>query len=310
MLQKNDDLHKEGVPPYDVAQVPKLTLSADQGVEEWIVLAELIEKHYFDYDGFVVQNGSDGMVFTATALSFMLENLGKPVIFTGSLIPATRIYTDMKRNTILSLMLAACRQLSEVCILFDDKLYRANRTIKVSRASLRPYDSPHFPPLARMSGSLKLWGPLLRPQPHGRLQVMRHMHTKILCLQIGPYVPIEVLVSCIQHSTARALIVACYGSGNAPSRDGFMKQIMDKAAEKKMLVVVTSQNQYGKVNLSTYELGRKMLQAGAISAAEMTPQTTYVKLKYLFGLGLSNAEVRAAMESDLRGELFIANSKL
>nr|AGT02759.1 asparaginase [Angomonas desouzai] len=283
-------------------------LSADQGPEEWVKLAELIERHYFEYDGFVVQNGSDGMVYTATALSFMLENLGKPVIFTGSLIPATRIYTDMKRNTILSLILAACRQISEVCILFDDKLYRANRTIKVSRSSLKPYDSPHYPPLARMGGSLKLWGPLLRPQPHGRLHVMKNMSTPILSLQVGPYAPLEAFVSCIENSKARAVVLACYGSGNAPARGDFMQTILASAAKSSMLVVITTQNRYGKVDLGEYELGRRLLQMGAVSAMEMTAETTYIKLKYLFGRGFTNEEVRAYMQKDLRGEMTVLHS--
>ncbi|EPY30336.1 L-asparaginase [Strigomonas culicis] len=240
----------------------------------------------------------------------MLENLGKPIIFTGSLIPAECIYTDMKRNLILSLMVANCRQLTEVCILFDDTLYRANRCIKVSRGSLRPYDSPHFPPLAVMEGAMRLLGPLLRPQPHGKLRVMPHMDTKVLVLELGPCTPLDALLLAVETTQAKAVILACYGSGNAPSRGHFMPQLIQKAQARHLLVVVTTQNRYGSVNLREYELGRRLLELGAVGAGNMTQEATFVKLKYLFGIGLSAETVRSYLTKDLRGEISDVSPKL
>nr|AGT02699.1 asparaginase [Strigomonas galati] len=310
IIKQNDDLWKEGVPNFDVVQVPILQLSADQTVNDWMQLAYLIEKNYHQYTGFVISHGTDTVVYIATALSFMLENLGKPVIFTGSLIPAECIYTDMKRNLILSLMVANCRQLTEVCILFDDTLYRANRCLKVSRSNLKPYDSPHYPPLAVMEGSMRLIGPLLRPQPHGKLRVMPNMETKILSLELGPCTPLDALLLAVEKTEAKAVVLACYGSGNGPSRGNFMPQLIQLAKSRNLLVVITTQNRYGGVNLSEYELGRKLLDLGAVSAGNMTQEATFIKLKYLFGLGLSADTVRSYLTKDLRGEISTHSPKL
>lgn len=311
MLNKNDDLRKEGVPPFDVTQVSKLTLSTDQTVEDWVDLARLIEQRYHEYCGFVVENGTDNMVETATALSFMMENLGKPVIFTGSLIPGHRIYSDMKRNIILALIFASCRQLCEVCILFDEKVYRANRAIKVSRSSFCPYDSPNYPPLATMSGGvLRLNHAVLRAHPHGKLRVMPHMNVKVLELRLGPGAPCTTLLRALELTTAKAVILQCYGSGNGPTRNGYMNRVIGLARKRGLLVIICTQNRYGSVSLGDYEAGNQLLKAGAIGAGDMTHEATTVKLKYLFGLGLQPAAIAAEMGNNLRGELTPPSAKL
>nr|AGT02521.1 asparaginase [Herpetomonas muscarum] len=312
MLSENDDLHKDGVPPFDVAQMDDLKLSIDQSPEDWVKLARLIQQNYLRYDGFVVQSGSDNMVTTATALSFMLENLGKPVIFTGSLIPANRIYTDMKRNIILALFFAMCNQISEVCIQFDEKLFRANRTIKTSRCSLMPYDSPNFPPLAAMhSGAMAVYKPLLRPHPHGKLRVMPAMKEKVLLLQLGPSAAEPAIMrAAIRNSKARGLVLLCYGSGNGPTRGDFTQDLIKEALDKDMVVVICTQNRYGSVDLAEYEAGRQLMEAGAVSAGDMTHEATMFKLKYLFGLGLTSRQVRKYLVRDLRGELTQRTARL
>lgn len=312
MLDKNDDLHKEGVPPFDVIQLDSLKLSTDQIPEDWVKLARLIQQNYHRYCGFVVQSGSDNMVATASALSFMLENLGKPVVFTGSLIPVNKIYTDMKRNIILALFFASCGQLCEVCIQFDEKLLRANRAIKVARCDLMPYDSPNFPALAAMhGGSMALYKPLLRPHPLGKLRVMPSMSTKVLVINLGPGAvdPCTILTA-IDHTKARGIVLLCYGSGNGPTRHDYMKRVIQRALDKDAVVAICTQNRYGSVNLAEYEAGRQLMEAGAISAGDMTHEATINKLKYLFGLGLSSKDVRRYFSLDLRGELTMPGAKL
>lgn len=174
-----------------------------------------------------MQNGTDNMCMTASALSFMLQNLGKPVIFTGSLIPGDRVYTDLKRNIILALTIAASGQLCEVGILMNDRLFRANRTIRVNRSNLQPFASPHYPPLGTMQEcNLRFHSTFARSQPHGALSVMPYMSTFVLTLYLGPGLPQEVLQQTIQLTTARAVILCCYGSGNAPSRDKYMTRAL------------------------------------------------------------------------------------
>lgn len=314
MLAENDDLHKKGVPAFDVEQLGTLKLSTDQTPEDWVVLARIIAKNYHRYVGFVVQNGTDNMVSTATALSFMLENLGKPVIFTGSLIPVDRTYTDMKRNIILALFFASCSQLCEVCIQFDEKLFRANRTLKKTRCDLMPYVSPHYPPLARMhSGAMSLFKPLLRPQPHGKLRVMPAMTTKVLVLTLGPGAmdpPATALLTAIAASEARGIVLLCYGTGNGPTRGDYMVRLIGLALAKDAVVVICTQNRYGSVSLQSYEAGRQLMEAGALSAGDMTHEATVLKLKYLFGAGLCSREVRRCFPQDLRGEVTARGAKL
>lgn len=227
ILNRNEDLRKPGVPAFDVVQLDSLKLSADHTPEDWMQLAQLIRKKYHLYRGFVVESGSDNMVSTSTALSFLLENLGKPIIFTGSLIPGDRIYTDMKRNIILALLFASC---SQVCILFDETLFRANRAIKVNRCNLRPFDSPHFPFIATMQGgSLAIHRPLLLPHLTGRLRICAQLTTKVLTLELGPGAPYEAFQAAIEATTAPAVVLRCYGSGNGPTRNGFMERLLAQA---------------------------------------------------------------------------------
>lgn len=311
IMLKNEDLMKPGVPPFDVMQVPELKLSADHGPSDWISLAQVIQKNYLKYRGFVVQSGTDNMVASSTALSFALEGLGKPVIFTGSLIPGNRIYTDMKRNIILALGFASCSQISEVCILFDEILYRANRAIRVSLSNLRPFSSPHYPPLGMMQGGVMVVRQsILLSHPRGRLRVACNMATKILTLQLGPGIPFEVLMRAVETTESRAVILICFGSGNAPSRNGVMRRLLALASARDMVVVICTQNRYGIVNLAEYETGRQLMEAGAISAGDMTQEATLMKLKYLYGIGLSSNEVRRYFSVDVRGETTLPSAKL
>ncbi|KEG12403.1 cytoplasmic l-asparaginase i-like protein [Trypanosoma grayi] len=304
ILKENEDLQKTGVPRYHVVELDTLKHSAGQEHTDWIKLAHLVRDNYHKYRGFVVHNGTDNMVATATALSFMLENLGKPVVFTGARIPSERLYTDLKRNLILALLFANCSMISEVCILFDERLFRANRTIKISRSSLAPFDSPHFPPLATMDVAMNLHRPFLRLHPRGRFRVMDNMDAAVLCLKLGPAMRRRVFLRAVQLTEARAMIIIAYGGGNGPTRGDFMRNVIRTAVARDIVVVVCTQNLYGSVDLGAYEAGEQLLKAGAISARDMTIEATIMKLKYLLGVGLSSKEIKKIFSDvNLRGEL-------
>ncbi|ORC90380.1 cytoplasmic l-asparaginase i-like protein [Trypanosoma theileri] len=311
ILKQNDDLRSSGVPKFRVVQLEVLKHSAGQNHNDWISLANLIQANYHTCRGFVVVNGTDNMVSTSTALSFMLENLGKPVVFTGSRIPPERLYTDLWRNLIVALLFANCSQLNEVCILFDEQLFRANRSIKVSRSTLTPFDSPHFPPLASMHGAIHLHKPFLRLHPRGQFRVMDKMQSVVLTLKLGPSLRQEVLQKAVELTKARAVVIIAYGDGNGPSRDGYMSNIVKKSVERGILVVVCTQNLYGSVNLGAYEVGEELLKAGAVSAHDMTIEATIMKLKYLLGVGLSTNDVKKFFSNvNLRGELTLQKQNL
>lgn len=311
MLKQNNDLYKPGVPPFDVVQTAEMKLSADVTPDDWVGLAKVIQSHYHAYCGFVVQSGVDTMVQTASALSFMLENLGKPVVFTGSIIAGDRVYTDLKRNIILALTIANDTRICEVCILFDEKLFRANRTMRVHNTSLQPFDCPHFPLLATVySGAVRLHHSLLRTQPHGELRVMSSMHTVVLSLQLGPALTQDVLIQIIQCTTAKAIILHCYGTGNGPTRNNYMRNALQCAHERSIVLVICTQNMYGDVKMSQYAAGSQLIKAGCIGAADMTPEAVLVKLKYLFGLGFDANKVRQYLLKDMRGEVTMERSRL
>ncbi|EAN97982.1 asparaginase, putative [Trypanosoma cruzi] len=310
-IKKNEDLQKAGVPPFRVMELDVLRYSADQNHDDWVSLAALIRENYHKYRGFVINNGKDNMVATATALSFMLENLGRPVIFTGSCIPPERLYTDLYRNLIVALLFASCSQINEVCILFEERLFRANRTIQFSRSAISPFDSPHFPPLATIHGKMSIHRTFLRPYPHGQFRVMDNMRAVVLCLKLGPSMRRRVLLRSVELTEARAIVIIAYGGGNAPTRGGYMKEIVRKAVERDIAVCVCTQNLYGSVDLGTYAAGDQLLEVGAVSSRDMTIEATIMKLKYLIGVGLSTKEIKRFFgDVSLRGELTPPTSQL
>lgn len=302
----SEDLHKDGVPRYDYVELPPQNrkMSPDQDIDDWVALAKTIEHYYDRYVGFVIINGTDTIPFCASALSFMLINLGKPIIFTGSLIPADCIFTDLKRNVIIALRVAQAAEVNEVCILFDDKLLRANRTIGASVSHMCPFDSPFLPPLSSSSsGSMQLRRAYLRPYPSGKLSIFPHMYTKILVLQLGPGFQLDLLLKFVRSTEAKSIILHCYGSGNGPTRGDYFKKVMDAANKEDILIVICTQNRYGEVQMAEYEVGREIMALGGVGAAHMTHETVFVKLKFLFGMGYTTSEVRRELLRDLRGEL-------
>ena len=312
-LEGMDELRRSHMPQYEILEMQPLLHGADIGPKEWEFLANSIINHYHAYNGFVIVHGTDTICFTATALSFMLMNLGKPVMLTGALIPAQMVHTDLKRNLILSLLFAASEQICEVCIVFAERLFRGNRCTKMSGVSLQPFDTPFYPPLARMrSQQMELQHRLLRPAPTGRIVAFTEMNTKILTIKLVPGIRKSVLLALINNSEAKALVLVGYGSGNTPIRGGAITTACLRAKERGMIVVIATQVRSGAVNLRDYEAGRHLLDVGVIGCEDMTLEATVLKLKYLFGRGYNLQEVSRLMVKDLRGEItpLMVTSKL
>ena len=306
-----EDLPAVGLPKFEVLESAQFQ-SADHGPEDWKRIALLIEERYHRHCGFVVYCGTDTLVYTASALSFMLQNLGKPVIFTGSLIAGNKSHSDLHRNLILSILFAASTVICEVCIVFAEKMFRANRCIKMSSFVLQPFESPHVPPLASMRANVvQLEEQDLLGAPSGRLSVYTDMYTKILTVKLTPGVSSEAMLRLVNGTKAKAIVVCAFGSGNVPIRGNVLVDFAHKARERNIVVAVCTQNRVGKVDIRAYEAGRQLESTGVVGTGDMTLETTIVKLKYLLGRGYAPDKIRELLVKPLVGEISLKqNSKL
>jgi L-asparaginase len=302
-LYELDDLKNSSLPEFRICHLEQLSLSADQQSDTWSEIAHLIEDEYDKYTGFVVHHGKDTMVYAATAISFMLENLGKPVIFTGSVIPGNLVQSDLKRNIILSLLFAQNESLCDVCIVFAEKLLRANRTFKIASTQMQPFASPNMPPLALLrSNRVVMEHRLLLKAPRGRLRVHSDMSALVLTIKLVPGMRFDVAMQLVETTRARAIVICGFGSGNVPVRRGVLLSMVANAIARGVLVVVCTQNRFGIVDLGDYDTARQLMAVGAIGSADMTIEATIVKVKYLFGRGYDAPSVRSLLHKCFRGE--------
>ncbi|KAF2070122.1 hypothetical protein CYY_008562 [Polysphondylium violaceum] len=290
------------MPVYTLTEFNPPIDSSDMEHEDWVKIAKLIEQNYYDYDGFVVLHGTDTMAYTASALSFMLENLGKPVVFTGSQIPFAELINDARRNLLTAIIFAGKVDLPEVCIFFNNQLLRGCRSRKVDSWSLDAFDSPNCPPLATLGMEINVNYDIVLNQPKGRFRVHEEINKNIAVVHLVPGFSDDTFEN-ILSGKIEGLILQSYGSGNAPAKKSKFLQSIQKAVQRGVIVVVTSQCLRGSVNLKQYATGKSLLDAGAISGFDMTIETAATKLGWLLGRGLTKEQVKILMETDLRGEL-------
>ena len=281
--------------------------SSDMGPGDWAMLARDIHTNYYHFDGFVILMGTDTMAYTASALAFMLQNLGKPVIFTGSQIPLREPYNDARKNLIMATIFASSDTVSEVCIFFHDRLVRGCRATKVNTSKLKAFDSPNLPSLAEIGINIEENEHLFRPPPRGSFKINTAMDTRMITLRLVPGfddASIKAMVNAARETHLKGLILQLYGTGNLPSlKDSFVQCLKD-ATDSGIVVVATTQCQTGSVILGHYATGQKLIGAGVVSASDMTIEATTTKLAYLLGRqDLSIDEVRDLMTVDLRGEM-------
>jgi L-asparaginase len=311
---KGNDIIYQKIPELsEIAQIetvcPFFADSSDVSHNEWALLIECIAEHYNAYDGFVILHGTDTMAYTSSALSFGLQNLGKPVIMTGSQVPMANLRSDARRNLINAIEMATL-PLSEVGICFNDFIYRGNRSTKMSIGDFDAFASPNYPPLAEIGLDIKI----NNTQPRGAgqaspaaqsedLRFSTAFSTAVFLLKIYPGMQAEVLHA-LNLGSIRALIIESFGSGNFPlSGETELLSFFEKCIDAGILLIFTSQAAYDAVDLSKYESGRAAAERGAISAGDMTTEATLTKIMYLLEHCASTEELKNNIQTNIAGEL-------
>ena len=296
------DMQRPEAPLFDLYEMSPLLDSSDVTVREWNKIGEIIYENYSSYDGFVVLHGTDTMAYTASALSFMLEGLNKPVVLTGSQIPLSEIRSDGRDNLVTSMLVAADGIASEVCLYFSGKLLRGNRSVKMSADHLVAFDSPNYPHLADVGISIAYNRSAIAKTTERRLHLQRLSEIPIGVLKVFPGIQFG-LFETIMTEKLSGIVLETFGSGNIPSYGGELIPMISKAFEGGAVVAVCSQCPSGTVTLGAYETSSRLKRAGAVSAFDMTTEAAVTKLNYLFSLDISKENVKAMMEESLRGEL-------
>lgn len=302
MIPQMEELARPGMPECTVEEYEPLLDSSDMGPEDWIKIAKTIDTHYYDYDGFVVIHGTDTMAYTASALSFIFSNLGKPVILVGSMLPFGEVHSDARRNLACSILIAGTCGLflPEVCIFFNDRLLRGNRSTKVSSVAIAAFDSPNIPPLAYMGTDMTVNDGIILPTPKGRFGVGLDLETRIMVVRLIPgFVDLEAILS----SDVKGVVLLLYGTGNAPARRTAFINWVKALIAKGVVVVACSQCLRGTVELEEYAVGKQLHEAGVVSAMDMTCEAAVTKMAYLLPMRLPSDEFRNAFQTPLRGEL-------
>lgn len=283
--------------------------SSNMAPDQWVFLCEVIESTYETYDGYVILHGSDTMSYTASALSFMFENLSKPVIFTGSQLPIGDLRTDAKENLITSIQIAAAQKkdgtsrISEVCLYFEHVLYRANRTTKMNAEQFEAFTSPNFPPLGESGVHLKFFKRYIyTPEKRNPLKVRKHLDNNIVVLKIFPGISEKVVQSILSIPGLKGVVLESYGSGNAPNKAWFIKLLKD-AIESGIYIVNVSQCSKGRVSMGKYETSIELKKIGLISGLDITTESALVKLMYLLGQNIPKNNFKSLFETSLRGEI-------
>ncbi|VFP83908.1 L-asparaginase 1 [Candidatus Erwinia haradaeae] len=300
-LSNTLEFHREEMPHFTLHEYKPLIDSADMTPYDWQVIADDIKSHYDAYDGFVILHGTDTMAFTASALSFILENLAKPVIVTGSQIPLAEMRSDGHQNLLNSLFIAARYPINEVTLFFNNILYRGNRTTKVHANGLNAFASPNLAPLLEVGTNIRVLNTPPAPFGIGELVVHTITHQEIGLVTIYPGISATLLRNFIQKPI-KALILRSYGIGNAPQNKEFL-QVVEEMTKCGVLVVNLTQCLSGKVNMDGYTTGHALKNVGVVSGTDLSVEAALTKLYYLLSKNLAIHDMRYLMQKNLRGEL-------
>lgn len=307
ILDEVPELRKFGF-TLDTISFNPLVDSSDINPEFWVKLAQIVKENYDKYNGFVILHGTDTMSFSASALSFMLENLSKPVVFTGSQLPIGKLRTDGKENLISAVEIAAASSngqpmVPEVTIFFENQLFRGNRTSKHNAEYFNAFRSDNYPLLAQAGISIKYnFANIHYPIHKHELLVHTDLDTSITILKLFPGISPLVVDSVFQTPGIKAVILETFGSGNAPSSQWFLKRVKN-AIEQKILILNVTQCKAGGVDMDKYENGLLLKKAGVLSGIDITFEAAVAKLMFLLGKGYDFDTLKKQVESSISGEI-------
>ena len=298
LLKAIPELKSEDV-DLDTISITKPIDSSNMNPNVWAEIAILIEENYKKYDGFVTLHGSDTMAYTASALSFMLEGLNKAVILTGSQIPIGARRSDAKENLITAVEIATSGKVSEVCVCFENQLYKGCRTVKVNTEHFEAFESPNYPILAEAGVNIKYKSSLSKPQDT-KLIVHQNMSNDVAILKLFPGITITTIKAII--NSAKGIVIESFGAGNAPNTPE-LSTLLSTANEKGKIIVNITQCLQGSAVDGQYETSEPFAKSGVISGEDLTTEAAITKLMFLLGKGLSVEEIKTELQKNIRGEI-------
>lgn len=302
-VQSMPEFYHQEMPAFVIHEYQPLIDSSNMAPTDWQMIADDIQANYDKYDGFVILHGTDTMAYTASALSFMLQGLSKPVIVTGSQIPLAQLRSDGQINLLNSLYIAANYPVAEVCLFFNNKLFRGNRSTKAHADGFDAFASPNFPLLLEAGIKINLRAGKITVANDTPLEVAHISPQPVGVVTLYPGISTQIFENILQQPV-KALILLTFGVGNAP-QDAALLKTLRQADERGIVLVNLTQCFQGKVNMGGYATGNALAKAGVISGADMTIEAALAKLHYLLSKNLQPAEIKAAMLQNLVGELSI-----
>lgn len=291
----------------DHVSMDEIIDSSDMNPQFWIKLVGIIEKNYLDYDGFVVLHGSDTMAYTASMLSFMLENLNKPVILTGSQLPLGMVRSDGRENFINAVEIASAYEedtpiVPEVCIFFENRLFRGNRTSKFNAEHFDAFISGNYPVLAEVGVHIKYNKVYIRKPAYKALKAHKKLSNAVGILKLFPGIPLSLVKNTLSQDDLEILILESFGAGNAPTHKDFLA-LIEEAGKKNKIILNVSQCKSGEVEMGRYATSKKLLELGVISGRDMTTEAALTKSMYLLGEGYRDSELKKLLQKSIRGEM-------
>lgn len=302
VMDRIHDVNLPDFPDYEIVSLPQLLDSSDITYKEWNEIGGIIYDRYDDFDGFVVLHGTDTMAYTASAMSFMLEGLNKPVIFTGSQIPLCRVRSDGIDNLVTSILVASAGRVNEVCLYFGGKLMRGNRVTKISANGLAAFASPNYPRLADIGTDIVYREKHIRKTNGARLTLQKIGRVPIAVIKIFPGIQYELFESVISGGNMKGVVIEAFGAGNIPNSES-LESILKAAQDNGVILAVCSQCNNGNVKIGAYAASSYLHRAGALSGHDMTTEAAVAKLYYLFSKYDDVETIKTLMETDLSGEI-------
>jgi L-asparaginase len=288
--------------PFDLIELPSLIDSANIQLSHWEALAQLVVDHYDDYDGFVILHGTDTMAYTASALSFMLEGLDKPVVFTGSQIPLSQPRSDAINNVLNAVAFARNPQLTEVAILFDNYLFRGNRSSKVHTSALRAFNSPNCEPIGHAGIEVSYFTHSALPATNKAFEIPT-LKPCVSQLHLYPGISNNVIDAALSAPNIRGVIMSSFGAGNPPDSNPHLMEALENARARGVIIVNLTQCHAGEVIQGAYATGARLNQLGILPGNDMTLEAAYTKLLILLSRGLNEEQINTAFLHPSRGEM-------